>query len=147
MMVKKRAKGISLLEIIIAMFLVAIAFATLAAIFPLAYRHASMSKNRILATSTARNVIETLRAVPWGRATPDFVKQDQGYMMVIDGKRQPVVFEVKEIKFDPANSTGNGPDPESTVCEVYVTVEWKEGTGPSSQMVTKELTYSGVLTH
>jgi prepilin-type N-terminal cleavage/methylation domain-containing protein len=138
--------GLTLIEMMIALFLVAIAFSALVAVFPAVYRHSAQSRNRFLAQQAGRNVIETLRAVPWGKPAPAFARQDHVFDQVVEGERHFLRFKVKEIKFEPANATGDGPDPRSPVSQVRVTLEWREGTGSSSASRRQTLCAAGSLT-
>jgi len=145
-MKNRKCHGLTLIEIMIAIFLVTVVFATVIAVYPALYRHATMSKNRFLAASVADNIIETIRAVPWGAPVPAYVRQDKKLEQLVEGEKQEVTFKVKEINFEPSNSTGNGPKPDNYVCLVTVTLEWVEGVGSASQAKTKTLTSQGTIT-
>ena len=135
-----------MMELIIAIFLLTTVFASLVAVYPIVFRHATMSKNRTLAASAAKNIIETIQSVPWGSPVTSFIKKEQVFKQVIEGKPQVVKLKVKKIEFNPANSAGNGPDPLSFVSTVTVILEWEEGTGASSQAMTKRVTVQGTIT-
>lgn len=143
--IKKNFLGLTLIEIILAMFLIAVVFAALAAIYPAVYRHSTISKNRLLGMQVAHNVIESLRAVPWGKPVPDFIKKEQKFDQLIEGVKTSVTYQIAKIEFDPPNSTNDGPDPKSIVCNVKVTVKWTEGAGGASEARTQTISASGTL--
>lgn len=143
---KSQAKnGISLMELMIAVFLLTTVFAALISVYPAVFRYATMSKNRSLAAASAKNLIETIQAVPWGSPVTSFIKKEQVFKQVIEGKPQIVKFIVKKIEFDPSNPNGDGPDPSSYVSKVRVILEWKEGTGAASGEMTRSITVEGTI--
>lgn len=133
------------MELIIAIFLITTVFVSLIAVYPMLFRHASLTKNRLLAMSVSRNIVETIKAVPWGASVTPFIKSNQTFHMVIEGEQQSVTFKVKEIKFDPANAAGTGPDPGKLTSNVTITLEWQEGTGAGSKMRNRTLTTVSVI--
>lgn len=139
--------GVTLIEIILAVYILAIVFAALAAVYPAVYRHSALSGNRFLAVRVSENIIETVKAVPWGKPVTPFIRKDQHFSRLIDGSRQISIFKVRKISFDPPNATGDGPDPKSRSALVTVTIEWIEGTGKSSEAVTQTYTTQGTITH
>ncbi len=137
--------GISLLELMIAVFLLTTVFAALVSTYPLVFRYAAMSKNRSLAAASGKNIIETIQAVPWGSPVTSFIKKEQIFKQVIEGKPQVVKLEVKKIEFNPSNAGGDGPDPLSYVSKVTVVLEWKEGTGGASGEMKRSITVEGTI--
>lgn len=138
--------GISLMELMIAVFLLTTVFAALVSVYPLVFRYATMSKNRSLAAASGKNLIETIQSVPWGAPVTSFIKKEQVFRQVIEGKAQVVKLNVKKIEFNPSNAGGDGPDPMSYVSKVTVILTWKEGTGGASNEMTRSITVEGTIT-
>lgn len=137
-------KGMTLIECIIAVFLIAVAFTALAAVYPAVYRKSTQQENRFVAIAVAEGIIESVRALPYGSPIPVTLMKDQTFTRVIEGERKSAVFHIKSISFLP--SAGDAPDPSSLASTVTVTVEWSEGTGASSGEATRSITLNGSLT-
>ncbi len=138
--------GFTLLECIIAVFLIGAVLLALVSVLPRVHRQAAQGKNRFLAAATAANILEEIRSLPYGRPVPDAVRRDRKFEQVVEGVRTEVVFRLRGLEFSPSNLQGNGPDPRSVSSRISLTLEWEEGTGASSENKRQILSLSGAVT-
>lgn len=133
-----RQRGFTLIEIILSVLIVAVGFLAVARINPFSYRGAELSKDHLAALRVARNVIEQVRALPFG-ADPSSLKGDvtlSGEM--VEGSTSNQTFKVENIQTSiPSATAGYG--------TVAVTVSWREGTATGSAGVQKTLVLTGGL--
>ncbi len=141
----KRRAGLSLVEIVIALFLVAAALAAVLSVVPGLQRRAAQEQDRHLAGTVARGIVEALRTVPYGATVPPHLLAPQRFDSVVEGVATRVVIEVKEIRFEPAAPGRLAADPAAAASRVRVVVTWAEGTGASSTRAVKELAAWGVV--
>jgi type II secretory pathway pseudopilin PulG len=142
---KNESPGMSLIECIIAVFLVTVAFSALVSVYPTVYKKATMEKNRFVAAALAEGILESVKSLPYGTPYPPALVADRPFTQIVEGQQQPVVFKVREIngskiQFDPSGATGKEPSESSLSCIVSVTIEWEEGTGASSAGMIKSIT-------
>jgi len=138
-----KSAGMTLLECIIAVFLITMAFASILSVYPLLYRQSTQSRNKFIAVAVANGLLEAVRAYSYNAPLPPELKKPREYEQVIEGVRTKVVYTVKSIDFEPSNPSGKGPDPKSYTCRVKVVIEWEEGTGASSSMKRETFTATG----
>lgn len=141
-----RTRGFSLLEVVIALYLLAATVAAVCATIPQIYRQTVQSKNRYLAVAVAGNVLEAARSVPYGRNVPDEVRQPSRIAQVAEDQKTVTEFRVAALDFRPSNVDGRGADPGQPTCVVTVTVEWDEGTASASEKAVKRYTATTSLT-
>jgi len=142
---KMQARGCSLLESVMAVYLVVMAFAVVMAVYPLTAVSPVPSANHILASSTAHNIFESIRAVPWGSPMPDELKEKQVVTYTVDGEDRAVEFVVTRLEFDPSGETGDGPEPDSHICRVTLTIQWNNDNDPTGESPRESLTLSRVM--
>jgi hypothetical protein len=120
--------------------------------YPMSYRRATVSHNHTHALQVARNVLEALRARPFGMAFMPSLPSalaDETYAEMVEGaadddkeaKGPTYVTFKKTVSYSTGACIAAGrPDGYDVVT---VTVKWREGTAGSSEGRDKSLTLSG----
>lgn len=129
-------RGFTLVEAILAFFLMTIAFLVLWSIFTGGARHAMQSRNRTVAMLYAQSWLEEVEAHPWGQPKPK--SWNDGVVtpvaVYVEGRPQQMNFTQK-VEF----TTGAFVDKtrEEDHDELKLTLTWSEGIGDNANQ--KEL--------
>lgn len=153
-----RRRGFTLIECIIATFILAIGFMAVASTYPLSYRSAAVSTNHVLAMQVASGMLETVRDNPYG-TTPSL--QPVTLSMVVGasgstGATVPVVTTSASPSATPSTVTfypsvkfargGSVPNPNAMSDVCTVTVTWNEPTGRGASLLQKSVSVTGGIT-
>jgi prepilin-type N-terminal cleavage/methylation domain-containing protein len=130
-----KRRGFTIIEIIMAVAIILVGVIAVARINPLAYRSSTLTKDHLTALRIARNVIERVRARPFGADVTDL----QGPVTVkgeaVEDNPVSQVYQVATVQTALGATSGT----------VDVTVTWTEGTGTGSAGTAKSLTLTGGL--
>jgi len=132
-------RGFSLIECIIATFVLAVGFVAVASMYPSAYRGATLNANHVAALEMAGEVLARVRATPYGSPLAPDVLAPETLNMMIENVDAPITF-TKTVTFARGGATAN----KLAVSDVAtVTVTWTEGTAVGSAGVQKQLVVVG----
>lgn len=132
-------RGFTIIECVIATFVLLSGFLAVMSVYPLSQRGATLSHNRTLALRVARNVLESVRAHPYGDPLASAVLADETYVEMVENAPSSVTFK-KTIQYSTGGSIGSST---STYDVVTVTVQWREGTGVGSAGQDKSVKVTG----
>ena len=138
----RRQRGLTLIECIIATFLVAVGFLAVASVYPLAYRGAVLDATHVAALQVAGATLADVRGLPYGTPLPASVTAPLQVDGITDGVPTPVTF-VREVRFARGGAIAN---PNALSDVAAVTVSWEEGTAAGSAGRTKSVTVTGGVT-
>jgi hypothetical protein len=136
-------RGFSLLEAMIAIFVVTAGMMVLASVFGIGLRHATQTRDRALAIVLAENLIEHVRSQPygvserpveWGRDKPNEWSVHE-MMVIVEGRKVETKFE-HCIEVAEKERGGNGSffgEGEDFTDVLKIQVRWREGTGVGSK--------------
>ncbi len=134
----RRRPGFTLIECVIATFIVMLAVITVVSALPMAYRGASADKQRLTALRVAQDVIAQVQARPFG-ADPSSLKgtvQPEGE--TVEGNALDSRYTIDTVAVDIPAGSDHG--------TVTVTIRWDEGSGVGSSRMSKALTLTGGVT-
>lgn len=134
-----RRRGFSLIECVVATFVLAVGFVAVASIYPMAHRGASVNANHVAAMQIASGVLAHIRSAPYGSTVSETCLSPETLVMVIEGTPGAVTFS-KEVTFQRGGSTA---DTNAVADVASVTVTWTEGTKASSEGIRKSITVTG----
>lgn len=135
----RRSRGLTLIECIIATFLLAVGFVAVASVFPLAYRGAVLDANHVTALQCASEVLAGVRNTPYGSVPPARVTQPMTVSTIVEGVARKTDF-LPIVTF----ARGGQSAQIQAACDVaIVTVRWTEGTGGSTPAVDKSVEVRG----
>jgi len=124
-----KRRGFNLVEIILALAVLLVAFVYTFSAFSKSARHAVQSRNRKLAILTAQSLLEEVRAHEWGRPAPKQWPLDKfgpvSYQFVVSKRQQKADFEV-ELQLQTGALIGKVVEPSD---KAIVKVRWEEN-GP-----------------
>lgn len=135
----RRSRGLTLIECIIATFILAVGFLAVASVYPLAYRGAVLDATHVAALQVASATLAEVRTLPYGTPVPASMTDPLPVDGISEGVRTTTVF-TREVHFA-RGGTGANPGALSDVASV--TVRWDEGTWAGGGAVHKFLTISG----
>lgn len=120
-------QGITLMETILAFFIMAVAFVVLFAVFSGGYRAAVQSRNRTVAILYAQSLLEEVRAHPYGQPAPPSWTAPVAHPVdvIVEGRKQHYEF-AQQVSY--ANSSFIGLS-DQDADEVTITLKWREGVG------------------
>lgn len=122
-------QALGLVEVILALSILLVAFLFVFSSFAGSARHAVQSRNRKLAILTAKSALEEVLAHPFGTAAPaEWPLEDVrkvNYTFIVSGRPQLAEFSL-EMKLENGSLVGKG---EQQFDRVTVLVGWHEG-GP-----------------
>ncbi len=122
-------RGLSLLEVILGLAVMATAGLVMLSVFSSSTGLAVGDRNRSLAILMAENMIEDVHAHPYGAAAPDswpLTEQAQTFMALVEGAPQQTVFH-RQMRFENGSFIGNGTQSSDVA---YITVSWDETLPP-----------------
>lgn len=135
-------RGVSLVEALIAMALVTVAFFTVMAFLSISLRQSTQTRHRALALILAENLSEEIEDHPYGQPPP--ARWNQGrveQVVVVEGRRVKTDFEYSVVQAQDGNgSFFNGRRAERSD-RVEVTVVWSQPTGSQGGFEKKELKF------
>jgi type II secretory pathway pseudopilin PulG len=130
-----KTKGQSLLEVVIALSVALIVILALVRVTIVAMRNAQFAKNQALATQSAQEAMETVRAYRDQNSWETFVNNCE----FSGGSGLPSLLTLAVDCYLPPPLTGEcSPSDES--CEVKVTVSWTDSQGSHQSELTTRLT-------
>ncbi len=121
-----KQRAFSMVEIIIAMAVVIMAFFVMIQVFSSNYKYSTMTRTRSIATVLCQSLMDEVESHPYGTPRPQsWAESDETPAQIwIEGKPQDVTLH-KKIEY----SGGlDGSKPEDTDL-VTITVSWREGLG------------------
>ncbi|MEW6279362.1 MAG: hypothetical protein AB1758_12105 [Candidatus Eremiobacterota bacterium] len=124
-------RGFTLVEAILAFFLLVVAFLVLFSIFSGGARHAVQSRNRTVAMVYAQSFLEEVRAHPYGQPEPEAWKQARVYPVAVyvEGRPQTMEFN-QEVTYRNESFVKSSVDQD--VDEVTLRLTWREGLGDNA---------------
>lgn len=134
-----RRRGFTLIECIIATFLLAVGFVAVASLYPMAYRGASVNANHVAGLEVASAVLSHIRSSAYGSPPAGQYLGDETLQMVVENDVVNVTYK-KSVKFARG---GTHADVNANADVAIVTVTWVEGTGPASEGITKSVVVTG----
>jgi prepilin-type N-terminal cleavage/methylation domain-containing protein len=132
-------RGFTLIECIVATFILAIGFVAVASLYPMAYRGATVSANHVAAMEIASGLLAHIRSSPYGNPVGSPFIDPESLTVVIEDAPTVVTFK-KSITFARG---GTHADLSANADVATVTVTWTEGTGPASEGISKRVTLTG----
>jgi prepilin-type N-terminal cleavage/methylation domain-containing protein len=123
-------RAFSLIEVMVAMFVLAVAGGAILMGLMLSLSQGKESQERVMAQIIAGSVIDELKAHPYGSTKPlagwqsdgqSFTRQ-QTVATIVNGLESPIPYQ---MKITPVASTQDGAD------EVQVEIDWNEPSGPA----------------
>ncbi|MEW6278382.1 MAG: hypothetical protein AB1758_07170 [Candidatus Eremiobacterota bacterium] len=119
-------RGLSLVELVLALFLVVLVLGAVASVLPGLYRQSARSQHRFQAVAAAQGILAAYRSLPYGAPVPAELKQPWTFRQRMEDVASTTEVRVRSIAFEPANPSGDGPALEADFSRVTVTVEWEE---------------------
>ena len=131
-----KTKGQSLLEVVVALSVALLVILALVRVTIIAMRNAQFAKNQAMATQSAQEVMETVRAYRDQNSWETFVNDCES----ITGAGLPFPFTLfpPDCYLPPPSSGDCSPSDES--CEVKVIVSWTDSQGSHQSELTTRLT-------
>jgi type II secretory pathway pseudopilin PulG len=134
----RRRRAFSIVEIILALALLIVTGFAMLSFFTQSGKHAVHTRHRKLALVTAQNLLEEVRAHPYGEPAPKTWPLDpqnpltESYLFVLAGNRQAEDFK-KSMTFQNGSLIGKTQD---DFDEVTVKVTWEDQGDPERQEVS-----------
>lgn len=125
-MAGRRQRGLGIVELVMALALIATALITLITVFSKGSRQAVMSRNRTVAVLVCQSTIDELKAHRYGTPAPKSWSEPRVTPVNIYVEGHPQLMEFKRtltIPNDFVTNTAND------TAEVTIKVEWDEGIG------------------
>lgn len=139
-----KRRGLSLIEVLIACAVLLIALLVLITSYSQSLRQATQTRERQLALIVADNLLERVRAHPYGTSKPDDwgsekSLQTESFFLVIDGREVQAVFQTLIDVSDGGNGSffGRSDKPHDTL---KYSVRWREPQ-PDGSSLDKDLTF------
>ena len=122
-----KRRGVSLIELSLAFFLVLIATMVFLTIFSTSSRQSMQSRNRTVAVILANTMMDEIEAHPFGAPQPPGwkVAVDNPVQVWVEGKLQNMDFH-KKLTYANSSFVGNVT---GDTDEVTITISWAEGVG------------------
>ena len=117
-------RAFTIMETILAMVIILLGFLAVARVLPNSHRATMMTKNHVTAMRIARNILDTVRSLPYG-ANVDSLKTPAGDIILqeqIEDATTSITFK-PDITFV---SGGNAAKLDQAADEVIVTIRWRE---------------------
>ncbi|MCD4785654.1 MAG: hypothetical protein K8T10_17670 [Candidatus Eremiobacteraeota bacterium] len=133
--IKKRIKGMSIIEVIIALVVITCGILTALTVIAASLRFSTQSRQQVYAYLVAESMLEKIKAHKYGEPAPKSWKEPEYYKISIEGKAEPMLAEFKrDYNFTAAGANGSFVDSTMPQTEDIVTivVTWVEGTGRTS---------------
>lgn len=124
-----KPRGVSLIELSLAFFLVIIATLVFLTIFSSSSRQSMQSRNRTVAVILANSIMDEIEAHPYGAPEPPAwtAPVDQPVQVWVEGQPQNMDFH-KQLKYSNGSFIGKA---SNDTDEVTITISWREGVGDS----------------
>lgn len=135
----RRKRGLTLIECIIATFVLAVGFLAVASVYPLAYRGAVLDATHVAALQVASGTLAEVRTLPYGAPVPATMIDPLPIDGISEGVRTTTTF-TREVHFTRGGTTA---DPGALSDVASVTVRWDEGTLAGGGAVHKSVTVTG----
>jgi len=105
-----RRRGFTILEVVLALAVIAVAFLVLFSIFGSGARHAVQTRNRTMGMLVAQSIMEDLRGHQYGQPAPASwpigpTPKTESFAFYVDGKPQEMVFR-KQVTLDNGSLVG-----------------------------------------
>lgn len=122
----KHRRGLSIIEIVVALCVAIFALFTLIRVFSVNYKYSTMSRNRTVATMIAHSLMDEVEAHPYGTPPPPSwsIPEERPVGVWIEGRPQDMTCH-KKIEYH-GGFVGATPDTTDTVT---ITLTWREGVG------------------
>ncbi|MCD4782779.1 MAG: prepilin-type N-terminal cleavage/methylation domain-containing protein [Candidatus Eremiobacteraeota bacterium] len=131
---ENKNKGFTIIEVIIAIFIISCGLMALFSTFSLSIRHATQSRNKVCVDVIADSMLEGVRAHRYGEPKPPSWEKPRMVLTVIQGKISQTTFHIK-VKCKNQSFI----DEKINKDYDYVTIEitWSEGTGVGSRGIKR----------
>lgn len=126
---QRRAGGLGIVELIMALALIATALLTLITVFSKGSRQAVMSRNRTVAVLLCHSTIDELKAHRFGTPAPKSWSEPKQTPVNIYVEGHPQLMEFKRTLTIPSEFVTNT---NSNTAEVTIKIEWDEGIGQNA---------------
>jgi Tfp pilus assembly protein PilV len=122
-----RRRGLSLVEVIVAIGIAMFGFVTLITVFRANYKQSNQSRNRTVACSIMQSWMDEIEAHPYGLAAPPSwsTVEETPAKLWIEGRPQEMIYH-KTITFENGGFVGTGA---SNTDMVTIKLTWREGMG------------------
>lgn len=122
-----RRRGLSIIELVLTLALVVMAFIVFMSIFSSSSRHSVQSRNRTVAIMVANNMMDEIEAHKYGDKAPQAWTRvlEQPVRVWVESRSQQMDFH-KKLQFLNGSFVGNATGDQDLV---NVTVSWREGNG------------------
>lgn len=137
-----RRRGFTLLECVIATFVVMAGFLAVVSVFSMGRRAAAADRNHALGLQVAANVLARIRAHPYGSPLAPGVLGDVTVRDEVEGVPVDVTFAVSAT-FASGGCVGMS---QQGTDVATVTVRWRDGTGAGGAGRTREVSLAGGVT-
>lgn len=121
-------RGLSIIEIIIALAVAMFGFVTLVSVFRSSYQHATMSRNRTVGCGIMQSLLDEIEEHPYGTPAPKSwgVEEEVPCQLWIEGRPQDMTFH-KKLEFQNGSFVDKSKTDQTDF--VTITLSWKEGVG------------------
>lgn len=135
-----KRRGLTLIECILATFIVAVGFVAVASVYPLAFRGATLDANHVAAMQLASSTLSQIRALPYGATpAPGGTLSPVTRQTSNEDSTTQVTFN-RTVTFERGGAAASA----QTAGDVArVTVTWIEGTGASGEATQKSVSVTG----
>lgn len=122
-----RRRGLSLVEIIIALAIAMFGFMTLITVFRANYKSSNQSRNRTVACGIMQTLMDEIEAHPYGLPAPPSwsTVEETPAQLWIEGRPQEMIYH-KKIEFQNGGFVGTSANQTDMVT---ITLSWREGMG------------------
>jgi prepilin-type N-terminal cleavage/methylation domain-containing protein len=133
-------RGFTLIEAMVAMSLLTVAFFTVLAFLEVNLRHSTQSRNQALATIQMENLMEEVRDHPYGQPAPShWTDGKQEVRVIIDGRKVKTVLSYAvEVESEKGNGSFFDGSKNDVSDHLALTVRWHQPTGPDGQFEERE---------
>jgi hypothetical protein len=132
----QRLRGFTIIEVVVTCAVLVVGLMVMASTFTMNFRHATQSRDDLLAHLVMENLVEEVLAQPYGAPAPaSWTAGKVVFPIVVEGRRQVTEF-TRNVKVDPKLGNGSffgGGSANTDVLSLEVTWTEASGPGPSAQ--------------
>jgi len=140
--IKKRIRGMSIIELVIAVVIITCGVLTALSVLAASLRFSTQSRQQVYAYLVAESMLEKIKAHKYGEPAPKSWNEPVYYKISIEGKSEPMLAEFKR-SYNFTAPGANGSFVDSTKLQtgdiVTIVVTWVEGTGRTSTGINKKI--------
>lgn len=122
-----RKRGFTLVEVLMALAVIAVALLVFLSVFSSSGHHAVQSRNRTVAVMLAQTLLDEFEAHPYGEPEPPSWQEttEEPVTVWVQGRKQEMVFH-KEITCANGSFVGDSTENQDLIT---LTITWSEGVG------------------